>query len=346
VEIRHPGALAVLAVVGLAALVAAIAIGGSGDLSMTRVSAEPLSEVSPNLVVAEQYTVGVGPYYGLGAWVDSYDADPAYTSGRPSVPPGDTAEMVAAGVQTLFMQAARSDDRATGPTTDPWVLAEFLMNAHADGLDVVGWYLPKWSADDEDLERLLAIHRFEVLGHRFDGLAVDIEWNRGELEDDPEERSRRLTLLSLGLREAVGSAVLGGIVMPPIVTDQINPDFWPGFPWSGVAGVYDVWLPMNYWSFRTEEHADPLYYSGENIRLLRQNLRNESAVVHGIGGVGAESGDVYGADEPLAGLDDMELFVQSLSETGAVGGSIYDWATTGDAARRRLAELFVEQRIG
>ena len=86
-EIRHPGALAVLAVVGLAALVAAIAIGGSGDLSMTRVSAEPLSEVSPNLVVAEQYTVGVGPYYGLGAWVDSYDADPAYTSGRPSVRP-------------------------------------------------------------------------------------------------------------------------------------------------------------------------------------------------------------------------------------------------------------------
>ena len=345
-ETRHPGALAALVVVGLATLVTAIATSGSGDLSMTRVSADPLSEVPPGLVVAERHTGGIGPYYGLGAWVDSYDADPAYTSGRPTVQPGDTAEMAAVGVQTLFMQAARSDDRATGPTTDPWVLAEFLMNAHADGLDVVGWYLPKWSSDEEDLERLLAIHGFEVLGHRFDGLAVDIEWNRGELEDDARERSRRLLLLSLQLRDSIGEATLGGIVMPPIVTDQINPDFWPDFPWAGIAGLYDVWLPMNYWSFRTEEHADPLYYSGENIRLLRQNLRHDGAVVHGIGGVGAESGDVYGADEPLAELDDMTLFVQSLSDTGAIGGSIYDCATTGDAARERLAGLFAEQRIG
>ena len=339
-EIRYPGTLGVLAILGLATLVAAIATGGSTDLLMARVSADPLAESSPHLVVVERPAGGVGAYSGLGTWVDSYDSDPVYTSGRPSVSPGDTAQMAASGVQTLFMQAARSDDRATGPTTDPWVLAEFLMNAHADGLNVVGWYLPKWSGDNEDLERLVAVHEFEVLGHRFDGLAVDIEWNRGELEEDAEERSRRLLVLSLQLRDSIGAATLGGIVMPPIVTDQINPDFWPGFPWTDLATLYDVWLPMNYWSFRTEEHADPFYYSGENIRLLRQNLQFDEAVVHGIGGIGAESGDVYGADEPLAKLDDLALFVRSLSETGAVGGSIYDWATTGNAARERLAGLF------
>ncbi len=339
-EVRHPGALGALLILGLAACVIAVATGGPTDLSMVRVSANPMAEVSPHLVTVERLTGGMAVYSGLGTWVDSYDADPAYNSGSLSVTPEDTAKMAAAGVQTLYLQASRSDDRATGLTTDPWVLTEFLMNAHADGLDVVGWYLPKWSGDDEDLERLLAVHDFEALGHRFDGLAVDIEWNRGELEDDPEERSRRLTLLSSRLREVVGGETLGGIVMPPIVTDQINPDFWPGFPWTDLVTLYDVWLPMNYWSFRTDEHADPLYYSGENIRLLRQNLQSDEAVVHGIGGIGAESGDVYGADEPLAELDDLALFVQSLSETGAVGGSIYDWATTGNAARERLAGLF------
>ncbi len=315
-------------------------------MSMLRVSAEPMAEVSPSLHVVTRPPGGTGAYSGLGAWVDSYDADPAYLSGSPPVVPADTAEMADTGVRTLFMQASRSDSRATGLTTDPWVLAEFLMNGHANGLNVVGWYLPKWSADTEDLERLLAIHDFEVLGHRFDGLAVDIEWNRGELEEDHEERSRRLVELSMRLRDSVGDMPLGGIVMPPIVTDQINPAFWPDFPWLAVADLYDVWLPMNYWSFRTEEHADPLYYSGENIRLLRQNLGNPAAVVHGIGGIGAENGDVFGANEPLAGLDDMALFVQSLSETGAVGGSIYDWATTGGEARDRLVGLFSKHRIG
>ncbi len=327
-----------------AAVALATAAGSAG--AMVTVSGTPLDEVPASLVVDGHAGGGIGPYRGLGTWVDSYDTDPAYTRGRPPVGPSDPAEMAAAGVRTLFLQASRSDTRATGMTTDPWVLADLLLSAHAAGLDVVAWYLPKWTADDEDLERLLAVHRFEVLGHRFDGLAVDIEWNRGELEEDPAERSRRLVLLSERLRHSSGDAVLGGIVMPPVLTDEINPDFWPGFPWAELAPLYDVWLPMSYWSFRTEEHADPGYYSGRNIDLLRLNLGQPGAVVHGIGGVGADDGHVAGADEPLAGADDMAGFVGSLAEAGAVGGSVYDWATTGPATRVELGRLFAEQGFG
>jgi hypothetical protein len=98
---------------------------------------------------------------------------------------------------------------------------------------------------------------------------------------------------------------------------------------------------MSYWSFRTEEHADPRYYTAENIRLLRENLGDGSAVVHGIGGVGAADGtDMPDPGEPLAVLDDLEGFLVGLEEAGAVGGSIYDWVTTGPEARQRLAEAF------
>ena len=196
-----------------------------------------------------------------------------------------------------------------------------------------------WASDGEDLKRLFALHNFEVLGHRFDGLAVDIEWNLDGLR--PAERTARLVDLSTNLREAIGAEPLGAIVMPPLLTDEINPDFWPGFPWATLADHFDVWLPMSYWSFRTEEHADPRYYSGESIRLLRRNLGNPSALVHGIGGIGAADGTgVPDPGEPMATIDDLEGFVASLSDTAAVGGSIYDWATTGGDARGRLSALF------
>ena len=129
--------------------------------------------------------------------------------------------------------------------------------------------------------------------------------------------------------------------MPPVVTDVINLDFWPGFPWDGIRSTYDVWLPMAYWSFRTEEHADPLYYTAENVRLLRQNLGDGSAVVHGVGGIGvADGSDLPDPGEPLAALGDLDGFLAALEEVGAVGGSIYDWVTTGPEARQRLAAAF------
>ena len=47
----------------------------------------------------------------------------------------------------------------------------------------------------------------------------------------------------------------------------------------------------------------------------------------------------------MATIDDLEGFVASLADTGSIGGSIYDWATTGPEARRRLAELFADRVV-
>jgi len=108
-----------------------------------------------------------------------------------------------------------------------------------------------------------------------------------------------------------------------------------------LQNLYDVWLPMNYWSFRTEEHADPEYYNSENIKLLRRNLQNTDVPVHAIGGVGLADGTALpDPGEPLATINDLDGFVSSLTVSDAVGGSIYDWATTGPISRKQLAENF------
>ncbi len=62
------------------------------------------------------------------------------------------------------------------------------------------------------------------------------------------ERNRRLIELSRRFREELPGPALGAIVYPPVLFEEIRPDFWPRFPWKELAESYDVWLPMLYWS--------------------------------------------------------------------------------------------------
>ena len=320
----------------LAALV--VVTGRDGGGVDHWVTGRPLAVVAARLVVDPAPPRTVDPYRGTGTWADAYDFDPAYAPGALTVRPGDLAAMAETGVRTLFLQASRSDRRAVGLTSDPWLLAGFLLAGDSADVAVVAWYLPKWTADDEDLQRLLALDRFTVFGRRFAGISVDIEWNRDGL--GAIERSDRLVDLSDRLRRTVGDDPLGAIVMPPVITDEINLAFWPGFPWAELADRYDVWLPMGYWSFRTEEHADPAFYTTDNIRRLRADLGDPGAVVHAIGGIGAADGTaVVDPGEPLASVDDLEPFVEALSGEGAIGGSIYDWASMGVDARIRFGRV-------
>ena len=75
---------------------------------------------------------------------------------------------------------------------------------------------------------------------------------------------------------------------------------------------------------------------------MRELLDDPNALVHGIGGIGAidaEQGGESGG-EPLAVVNDLEGFAQSLVDSNSVGGSMYDWATLDETARQTMAELF------
>jgi hypothetical protein len=279
----------------------------------------------------------VDVHAGYGAWVDMYDYLPPEGSaaGEATVTPDEVDDMARQGVRTLYLQAAQLDvdvtaaaDRAQ-PLTDPDLIAQFLVRAHLAGMRVVGWYLPRFTDLDRDLAHLVAISDFEVLGHRFDGVAVDIEWTAGI--SDPAERSDAAVELSDRLRDAVGEDdVLAAIVLPPVQLEVVNPQKWPNFPWRELDDVYGVWLPMSYWTERTPEsgYQDGWTYTTESVRRLRANLQDPDAVVHPIGGIGDRVTPAQ-----------AERFVQAVSETDAIGGSIYDWATldpvlSGDIAAR------------
>ena len=283
---------------------------------------------------------GVDVYRGLGAWVDVFDWAPAYAPATgPAVTTDDLGEMAATGVSTIYFQTSRIDDRGSGRIQNAPLVAEFLARAHELDMAVVGWFLPKWEDADLDLDRLMAIADFDVDGQRFDGVAVDIEG-----VPSIEQRSDwnlRLGALSTQLRERLGDdRALGAIVLPPTLIEVVNTEYWPNFPWAELAPLYDVWLPMSYWSFRDDDSpfADGYLYNADSTRRLRDNLGDASALVHAVGGIGAVA--IEGAvGEPRANISELNDFVQSAIDTSTIGISIYDWASQDFFGRETMSEL-------
>ncbi|MEY2478414.1 MAG: hypothetical protein QOG87_3729 [Actinomycetota bacterium] len=257
-------------------------------------------------------TGALAEYRGLGAWIDVFDWSNAYTNNQPGVGAAEVNRMADLGVQTLYVQAARHD--SPSDVQEPERLLPIINQAHARGMRVIVWYLPSLEDVNRDLQRLLAISRLPV-----ESVAVDIE---SRAVADAAERSRRLIDLSHRLRAALPGRSIGAIVLPPVVTDVINKNYWPGFPWHEIIPDYDAWMTMGYWTSRTQAsgYRDAYRYTAENIDRLRSNLGLPAAPVHPIGGIGDKTT-----------VADVEAFHRAATERGVLGGSLYDYRTTHDA---------------
>jgi hypothetical protein len=262
----------------------------------------------------EQPVAEASSYAGVGTWLSRYRFTREFGGAAPPVTPDDVDAMAAAGVQTIYLQPAADDPRYPGLLSAD-LLGEFIVSAHARDLRVVAWYLPRFGDIAGDLRRLQQIAQFRIDGQGFDAVAVDIEFTDA-VELAP--RNAALIALSRQLRAALPDVELGAIVL----TDVLNTGYWPQFPWRELRDLYDVWLPMAYWSNRSEEgFTDPHWYVGENIVRVRQHLGDPCAVVSVVGG--------YDLEETAG---DFEAMVRAATEQQAIGVSVWDWPTTPPSA--------------
>jgi hypothetical protein len=261
----------------------------------------------------------VRPFRGLGTWVDVYDYVPGFQDGGgpPPVSVDSVDDMSRLGIKTLYLQSAQDDSRISGSTVAPSLLGTFLRRAHDRGMRVVAWYLPKLSDPAADLRRIRALASFRSAGERFDGIALDIEWTMGV--PDPAARNTALVKLAKRARAVVDDRPLGAIVLEPVLLEDVNERYWPDFPWKKVAGSFDVWLPMTYWTNRDSSSGfrDGFVYADENIRRVRKRVGDPEAPVHPIGGI---------ADQ--AAPADYIGFVRAAKRRDAIGWSVYDYNTT------------------
>jgi hypothetical protein len=252
-------------------------------------------------------------FTGLSTWVDGYDFALELTS-RPKVDSSTVARMRSQGVRTIWLQAAKASPKVRGDLMSPDRAGAILRAAHARGIRVVAWYLPRFHDPATDWRKLDALLQFRAGGHMYDGFALDIEDTRVPVAT----RNARLVALSRRLRKATVRPV-AAVVLPPVLTEVVHPGYWDGtFPWVSLRSSYDLWVPMGYYTAysRWPRWRDAATSTTEDIRRIRSRLGARVPVAYA-GGLGADSTRA-----------DLEGFTRAARAQGALGVSVYDYATT------------------
>ena len=254
-------------------------------------------------------------YAGLGTWLDIY-AGSAWAH-----PQREVAAMARDGVRTLYLQTGNYEQQVD--LVRRRALGRFVDAAHAAGLRVVAWYLPALTDPVQDERRALAaIHFRSPRGERFDSFALDIE---ASLVRPVRLRNRRLLRLSAELRKAAGAGYALGAIIPSQVGMHKHPHYWPGFPYRSLARVFDVFLPMAYFTYRVKGRAASAAYVEQSVDLLRAAV-GDSVPVHVIGGVAG-----------TASAADVSGFMDAVAQLSPVGYSLYDFPLTTGPIWHELA---------
>ena len=287
--------------VGVAAMTACLAVAGDGSAASARTSRD------------------VSAYDGLGTWVSIYGTK-AYTQ-----PTTVAAEIAAKGVKTVYVQTGNFSQAVD--VVRPIQLGAFVDALHASGLKVVAWYLPGFVHPAIDLRRALAAVRFTTQsGGRFDGFALDIE---SAAVKRVAVRTRRVLALSEQLRGAVGPDYALGAITPSARGMDIVKTYWPGFPFSELAQIYDVFLPMDYWSFSVSGTDATYGYVARSLAILRAEIGNPGVPIHLVGGT---TGKTRAADD--------QAFAQLVADDGQIAGwSLFDYFATKPAEWRVLRTI-------
>jgi hypothetical protein len=266
-------------------------------------------EVERRADAAERVAADVGSdttevYRGLGTWIDIYDEAWKH-------PASSVRQMARAGVRTLYLQT--SNYSRGRPFVYPDGVGAFLDAAANNDIRTVAWYLPGFRDVELDLKRSLAAIGFRTkAGSSFDSFAMDIE---SPEVARPSERSERTMRLSERLRRIVGKDYPLGAIIPSPQRMEVDPAYWPRFPYRGLANVYDVILPMTYFTYRVNGSDGAHAYTAGNIDIIRRETGDRSIPIHVIGGIGASRQETAG-------------FVRAVRERGVIGASYYTFPLT------------------
>lgn len=244
------------------------------------------------------------PYKGLGTWVDMYDTGPW------KYPEWAVDRMAQRGVRTLYLQT--SNWQKNFALYKPAKMERLVDRAHRKGIKVVAWYLPAFTNLKKDFRRSRAAINFTTAaGNKFDSFALDIEATEVR---DVTTRSRRTVRLSQRIRDYVGVAYELGAIIP----DPAGQVYWPNYPYAETAAVYDVVLPMGYYTYRVNGYRATYRYAKRNVTIIRKEAGNKVRV-HAIGGIAGR-----------ATKREVQAFVDGSRAAGVSGLSLYDFPITLD----------------
>lgn len=245
-------------------------------------------------------------YRGTGSWVSVYD------TAAWAHPDRVVRTLVAHRIHTLYVETA--NDKRNLDVVHPAALGRLIDDAHAAGIAVVGWYLPSLTTPWVDLRRALAGARFTTpSGGRFDSFALDIEATNVR---SLTLRSRRAVSLAADVRRRLPAREsLGAITIDPT-----GATYWRGYPFRTLARSVDIFLPMEYFTYRTHGAAGARAYTAANIRVIRRAVGDARFPVHAIGG-----------DALTATARELSAFFGAANASDTLGVSLWEYGETSGA---------------
>jgi len=255
----------------------------------------------------------LSPYRKLGSWIDIYNA---WVWNHPEA---TVRRLAKRNVTTLYLQTSnwgsnRAIYRAGATST-------FINEAHARGMKVVAWYVPSFTNIHRDFKRVRRAIDFETdRGERFDSFALDIESTQVE---SIAKRNRRLLDLARRTRRHVGGSYALGAIVP-----DVQSTYWPYFPYEATARLFDVFMPMGYFTFRVKGEDAVRSYTARNFDVIRDEAGKPKLPVHAIGGI---AGDTSARE--------VKGFVDAIRSRQGIGGSFYDFPITREDEWKELQTL-------
>ena len=223
-------------------------------------------------------------------------------------------------MRTIYLET--SNYRQTSAILRPVATGSLIEAAHATGLEVIAWYLPSFRNISRDRARSLAAIRFRMSGGQaFDGFARH-RGARGRLgiaANHPLARPRMI-------RNAAPNGYALGAIIPSPRGMQLSPTYWPGFPYRELGAVYDVMLPMSYFTYRVEGMGAVRAFTAKSITIIRQET---------------------GRSEPhdrrrrrcTSSAAEAAGFMAAIARRRPLGYSLYDYFTTSGPAWTKLANV-------
>ena len=266
--------------------------------------------------LAKNDRADLSAYEDLGSWIDIYDAWPWRNPERA------VRILDSRGVQTIFLQTSNYGLNRT--MFKRRQTARFLEAAHRRKMKVVAWTVPSFAQRKVDYGRARAAITFERRGHSFDSFGLDIE---AAIVADVSKRNRSLLHLSKRLRRLVGP----DYTLAAITPDPVEADYWPNFPYKSVNHLYDVFVPMGYFSFRADGYKGVKKYTLASIRNIREASSDPNAPIHFIGGIGGETT-----------VREVKGFVNAVRAKNLIGASYYDFVATSREEWEQLESIVQE----
>jgi hypothetical protein len=193
-------------------------------------------------------------------------------------------------------------------------------------MNVVGWYLPSFVNLKKDLRKSRAAIEFtSPLGDHLDSFGLDIE---SGIIQRAKLRTERLLKLSTEIRTAAGPSYPLGAITPIPNRLAERHSYWPHFPYKQLAHTYNVFVPMNYFSFDVSGQTAARKYTAKGIRLIRTGTGNPVEPIHEIGGIAS-----------AMSAAETRGFLEAVHAGHAIGASLYNFTETGDANWKVMAGL-------